>query len=166
MKRICSLILSITLFISCSKPGIKPTITGKEGSPILAFNIALSDTTHFFNTAAIQKGSPTILFFFSPGCPYCKMTTRKIIDNMEEFKRVRFCFISYDPMEKIRGFGNRYKMDQYKNIWIGRDTGYVFHKYFKSKSVPFLAVYGSDNKLKSTFKGALSKEQLETFLKL
>lgn len=57
-------------------------------------------------------------------------------------------------------------MSKYKNIWIGRDTGYVFHKYFKSAKVPYLAVYGSDNKLKSAFKGALSQEQLEKFIKL
>ncbi|CAL1517418.1 hypothetical protein [Chitinophaga sp. MM2321] len=101
---------------SCTKPDVKPVITGKEGENLPIFNILLSDSTSFFNTAEFDAGKPIVLFYFSPGCPYCRMETRRIVNNISKFKDVQFCLVTNGDFEELRGFCKLFDLDKHKNI--------------------------------------------------
>jgi thiol-disulfide isomerase/thioredoxin len=155
-------ILCLALISCAQKKEGKSFVSGREGSTMPNLNILLSDSTGYFNTASIKNGKPTIFFYFKPTCPYCRLQTRRIVNNMKEYKDVNFCMIAYKPLKQLEKYRQEFEIEKYSNVKIGRDTGYGFVKLFPIPTVPFTAVYNREKKLVKTYFGALSKRQLDS----
>jgi thiol-disulfide isomerase/thioredoxin len=142
---IASIGLSL-VFSMCSRhPKAK---TGMEGKPLPSFTLLLPDSTSRLTTDSIQKGTPIILFYFSPYCPYCRAEMRNITDNMAKLSHIRFYVFTSYPFPLMKEFYTQYHLNRYKNITAGVDDKGYFSSYYKIKSVPFLAVYDKDKLLR------------------
>lgn len=158
MKQVIFFFLVMISLDACS--GKAAIETGLEGKPLPAFNILLPDSLTYFNTANIPTGKPIVLFNFNPDCPYCRAQMTEIIDDMNKLKDMQFYLVTTYPISEMRRFYNEYKLDQYPNIVVGRDTADFVVNYFEAPYVPYTAVFGKDKKLKKAFEGKIFSRQI------
>lgn len=117
------------------------------GTPMPSFSLLLMDSVTKINTNNIQIGRPTVLFLFSPYCPFCKKDIENIIAHIDTLSGVNFYLLSSFPFSQVKAFSKQHHLDQYKNIVVTQDNNSDFIKYFKVKGIPFLACYNRDKKL-------------------
>jgi hypothetical protein len=153
MKFLYSLALAVFIY-GCFEP--KPKKTGLEGQPLPAFSLLLADSTTYYNTKNIPKGSPTVLLYVSPRCPYCKAQIKDIVTNITSLKNIQFYILSTYPLQELRSFYNYYGLAKYHNILMGYDYNYFFEQKFKPMGLPYTAIYGKDKKLNEVFQGKVS----------
>ena len=156
------LLLVLAYLAACS--GNSSIKNGLEGKPIPAFSILLPDSITYFNIANVPPGKPMVLFYLSPQCPYCRAQLKDIIEDMNKLKEVQFYLVSSFPVSEIRRFSSEYKLDQYPNIVIGKDTSDVVANYFEAIYVPYTAIFGKDGKLKKTFEGKIYSRQIRSVI--
>lgn len=150
MKQIC-LFFIIACLTGCF--GAEPQKTGKEGKPLPEFSILLTDSTTWLHSRDIPSNKPFALFIFSPYCPYCKVQTKKIIEDKDLLGDIHFYFISRFPLSSVKGYINEFQLDKQPNITVGLDSANMVTDYLEAPGYPFMAVYGKDKKLNQAFLG-------------
>jgi thioredoxin-related protein len=125
------------------------------------FSIQLLDTTVKIKSADIPKGQPVVLFFFGPDCPYCQNLTRELTKRMDELKDIRFYLVSAADFKEIHFYDTLFRLDQYKNVTIGKDMNYIFFKYYKAPGFPYLAIYNKNKEFKEIVIGSVSVDSLK-----
>ncbi|MCS3800123.1 TlpA family protein disulfide reductase [Niastella sp. OAS944] len=158
MKKL-SIAFVITCLVGCF--GAEPQKTGMEGKPLPGFNLLLPDSSTWVNTNQAPKGKPVILYYFNPHCPYCKAQTKEIIEDMDQLKANQFYFITPYPFDEMKKFWKEYELAKYPNISTGIDTSGAMGNYFEVSGVPYLAIYGKDQKLTNTFMGKIYSSQIK-----
>jgi len=63
----------------------------------------------------------------------------------------------------MKHFYKKYELDKYPNIITGLDTGYVMANYYKTKNVPYIAVYNQQHIMAAAFKGRVSPAVLNSW---
>ena len=152
------------LFASCAMDEPTPTVTGLEGSVMPEFSILLPDSSHYFSSAELSDNKPTVLFYFSPTCPYCRIQTRRIVEDAGKFGDVNFVFVTAKPFDEMKNYYSHFGLDGLDNVRVGLDTGYVVANYFKTTKVPSVALYDANRRLKSFFTGVVKTETMKTLL--
>ncbi len=127
--------------------------TGMEGRPLPPFELQLYDGLTHLNTADIPSGQPLIVIGFSPTCTHCQAETADIIKNIAKFRNARICFTTSFPLKEMQVYYRYYKLKQYPNIIMGRDSTNAFLTFFKANAVPYTAVYDSRKRLKQIMHG-------------
>lgn len=145
-----------------SAPFIKSIKTGHEGESIPMLNLLMPGKSKYFHTKELPLNKTNVLFYFSPTCPHCRVQMRTIVDNMDVFKDVQFTILTIADVASTKPFINRYKLNDYPNVVVGIDTGFVFPKYFGSTVVPFTAIYSPGGHLDSTFVGSIGIDQFKS----
>ena len=151
------------LAISCSeKPDatklIKP---GKEGAVMPTFTMLLMDSITPFTNHNLQTGKPTFFMYMSPTCPYCKMETRRIINNIEKMKEFQFVFFTDKKrLSNLKKFSYKFNINKYPNISLVIDTGHGLINHFQPPTYPFSIVYDKQQKLKQMYLGAMSRKAI------
>lgn len=158
MKQISITLISLCI-IGCF--GAEPQTTGKEGKLLPEFTLLLKDSITRLHTSNIPSGKPTVLFFFSPYCKYCKSLTNKIIENMDNLNEIQFYFISNFPLDALKKYDLEYQLGKYPNITIAQESSDSLSDYFEISGYPYLAIYGKDKKLNKTFLGKIYTSQLK-----
>lgn len=158
MKKI-SIAIIITCLAGCF--GAEPQKTGLEGKPLPSFDLLSPDSSTWIHTNEAPKGKPVALFYFSPRCPYCKAQTKEMINNMDKLKNIQFYFITPFPFEEMKQFFKEYELGKYPNISTGVDTAMAVGNYFETTNVPYIAIYGKDQKLNNTFEGKIYSNQIK-----
>jgi peroxiredoxin len=160
----CAIILGIvTLFSACFNSSSSKT--GFEGTQLPAFSLLLGDSTTRFNTGSLEKGKPTVFFYFDMANSYCHEQIMDIILEMNRFKNVRFFVLTAKSFQESKVFYANYHLENFPNVTGGYDYGKFFEQYFKPKSVPYLVVYDSKNQLKKVFTRKVSVDDLEEIVK-
>jgi len=151
MKQLSTLIFLMSLTACYSS---NPQKTGKEGKIMPNFEILLTDSTTKINTNNIPAGTPSVLLYFSPYCPYCKAQIKEIIEDIDKLKKINFFLISTFPATTLKAFTKNLGIDKYpNNIIVGMDLTHSIGDYFEIVGVPYMAIYGKDKKLIKTFLG-------------
>lgn len=158
MKKL-SITFIITFIVGCF--GAEPERTGLEGKPLPDFNLLLPDSSTWINTRQAQKGKPVVLYYFSPHCPYCKAQTKEIIEDMDKLKGIQFYFITAFPFSEMKKFSKEYELAKYPNISTGLDTANAMGNYFEIRAVPYIAIYGKNQKLNNIFDGKIYSSQIK-----
>lgn len=148
----------ITILAGCF--GTEPQKTGKEGKMVPEFSLLLTDSINWVHSKNIPTGKPFVLFYFSPFCPYCKAQTKSITENIDNLKDIHFYYISSYPLSTIKEFSKEFDLGKYPNITVGLDSGRIVNDYFEIPAFPYLAIYGTDKKLKKTFMGKMYSSQI------
>lgn len=128
-------------------------------------NLLLLDSSSTFTKAQFKKNKPVFLILFSPDCDHCKHETEDIIRNIDKLKDVHIVMATSQPFEKMKEFYKNYKLEQYKNITVGRDRQYMLISYFDISSLPMIAIYDKKHKLIKRHEGTMSVADMLTYLK-
>lgn len=156
--RIIICVFFSTILLGCfSKTKEKNTL---EGTALPAFNLLLTDSSTWLNPAQASSGRATVLFLFTPNCPYCRGQIMEVTEKIDKFKDVNFYAITAAPHKDMKKFATQFDLEQYKSIKVGRDTAEFVLNYFNPDGVPFIAVYNAKNKLTKTFSGKSSVESI------
>jgi thiol-disulfide isomerase/thioredoxin len=159
MKSYITFVL-LALLASCYSA--EPQKTGKEGKPMPTFKILLTDSATWVSSNDLPTGQASVLFYFSPHCPFCKAQTRQIIENIDNLKSIHFLFISNFSIPALKAYDKEFQLAKYPNIQVGWDTTKAVSDYFEIIGVPYLAIYGKDKNLnKSFFGGKLYSSQIK-----
>jgi thiol-disulfide isomerase/thioredoxin len=157
MKQIC-LFFIIVCLTGCF--GAEPQKTGKEGKPLPEFSILLTDSTTWLHSRDIPANKPFALFIFSPYCPYCKVQTKKIIEDRDLLGDIHFYFISHFPLSAVKTYVKEFQLDKLPNITVGLDSANFVNDYLEAPGFPFMAFYGKGKKLNKAFLGKTYSSQL------
>jgi thioredoxin-related protein len=117
------------------------------------------DNTHL-TKEGLLKDKKTLIMFFSPTCEHCQHQMRDMLDSSDLLKDVEIVLATYQPVNEIQEFFQKYELAKYKNIKIGRDEKFMLPPYFRMKNLPYLALYHHTGDLLTTFDGNVSVEKL------
>ena len=101
----------------------------------------------------LSKNKKTLIMYFSPDCDHCKHQTDSMLAAINKFRDIQILMATYQPIEELRSFYKDYKIANYQNIRIGRDTQFFFPPYYKIVNLPFMILYNEKGKLITTFEG-------------
>ncbi len=124
----------------------------KKDPTLPYFNILQGDST-WFNRWNIPKNKSVVIVYFSPECGHCQLTAQRFADSMSLFKNTFFVWISSYKPEQIKKFAHQYKLDQFDNVRLGRDTSYSIPVFYQVKFTPFMAIYNKKGNLVQAFEG-------------
>jgi thiol-disulfide isomerase/thioredoxin len=152
------LLVGWNLFTAFSKPATVKT--GMEGRLLPSFNLLLVDSVTKLNTAEIPEGRPFIVIDFSPWCTHCQAETRNIIAHMQQLKNTRIYYVTTFPYDQMAAFYRYFKLKQYPNITMGRDTANILFPYFKGTGVPYTLVFDPKKRLRQVINGEANIDKL------
>jgi len=157
-KHIIFLILTFTFLNACKEKPHKPFMTGLESKSMVDFTILLPDSSTYFNTRSLQRGKKTVIFCYSPTCPYCRAQMRGMLNNIQQYKDVQLVVITGADFESMKGFNNYFGLEGFNNIITGIDTGNVMVKTYQAYDVPFTAFFDNDKRLIAAYSGRITNK--------
>jgi thiol-disulfide isomerase/thioredoxin len=126
-----------------------------------AFKILEMDSVTTFNTYDIPTGKPVLLMFFGPDCDHCKHLTEELIKGMDSLKNLQFYMLSFGNPSAIKGFYDKFHLENYPNIKVvGKDADFFFTSFYGARFVPYLAVYDKHKKFVKKFEGGATIKEL------
>jgi peroxiredoxin len=110
--------------------------------------------TDFINTN-LKKDTPTVFIYFNTECEFCQSETEQIATAVNRFKEAQLVYVSFEPIEKIKAFALKYKLNSYANIHFVCDSKMTFAETFDVKSIPTLVIYDKNTILIQKTKGQI-----------
>ncbi|HEX2606745.1 MAG TPA: thioredoxin [Flavisolibacter sp.] len=117
--------------------------------------ILLGDSTTKFTKESIAKGKPVLFMVFSPDCSHCQHEAEELVAHRDEMKDIQIVMITLHPLWQMNEFVKNYKLDQLKNVVVGKDVYYIMPSFYNIGNLPFLAMYNKNGGLISVFEGSL-----------
>ena len=164
MKIICLVLLLSLLSISCFSQTGTPQPPYQRFPTFPPVKLLKADSVYFTKTD-LPKKSPVLLMLFNPQCNHCQHETEELIKNIDQFKKISIVMATTMHMDSMRSFSQRYGLEKYENITVGRDIQYFLPSFFMINNLPFLAFYNRNKQLISAFEGALPIPQIVTVFK-
>jgi len=158
--------LSLTIFIlaGCNQRHYEIVKTGHEGEQMPSVTLISADSSSHFDTRNLKPGSPLVMFYLRPDCPYCQSEVAEILHHLPSLKGTRFCLLASEPSDKLLIFYKNIQRRHVPNFFIGIDYKNDFQNYFSPTAVPFTVVYNSNKTLSKAYLGALTAPQLQKAL--
>ncbi len=127
-------------------------------------HLLLYGSEELWNTIAIPKGLPVILFYFSPDCPHCRGQMQDMLNDQDLMNSFRIYAITSRPMRDIHSFYDELQLSKYPSVQVGVDVESVCSHYYNIKGVPFTAVYDAEMQLVVAYSGRVNVDQLQAHL--
>lgn len=127
------------------------------------FSILLTDST-WYGKKDLPKDKPIVIMYFSPDCSHCQWETKELVDSMQYFENTFFVLAAYKNMGEIKEFSEKYKLQDFSNIKVGRDTAYFLPHFYHVKFTPFIAVYDENGNFLKAFPQGAKIEDLKALL--
>ena len=140
---------------SCVFSQSPPEAPYKQFPTVPPFNILLTDSLTQYGKEDLPKRKAALIMLFSPECDHCRHQTDSILANMKSFKNIQIVMASVLPFDYIRRFYVEYKLDQYPNIVVGRDSRFLLPGFFQSHSLPVLGLYDKKKNLIEVVEGTM-----------
>ena len=166
MKKITGFILILLILGLVGWMIIASVKTAKEKEAIAAgisqvpeFSLQLVDSAHLSIHGDYTK-SPLLLIYFNSDCEYCKAETKEIVDNQEQLEGIEMIFISLEPLDIIKQFGDSIGLTDLPNVLLGKINNQTADEILGITSAPQLFIYNREGKLTKQFKGSTKIEAI------
>jgi len=147
----------LTFFISAlamaQKDSVDMSAPFRKSPVIPSFDLLKTDSSTHLTKADISPKHKTLLMFFSPECTHCQHQTEDMLSAIDSLKDIQIVMATYQPFEEMVAFNQKYGIEKYSNIKLGRDTKYFLPPYYRMKSLPFLALYDTKGNYVASFEG-------------
>ena len=145
MNRLSVHLCGILLLISFSGfTQETPPFLVKQDWP--SFELLLTDSNIYKSNTPNAYPFYTLLYF-SPDCGHCIETTEQIIRKSDSLQNTLLIMAAYKPLEELKNFSEKYHLNLFPNIRLGRDSRYFIVPYFRISYTPFVAVFNDKRKL-------------------
>ncbi len=118
-----------------------------------------------FNQSVLQDGKNTLVMLFNPGCEHCQEQLQQMLTIPAFTRATNVVLCSTEPLQKIKVFYNKFHLEKYPLIHIGKDYKYFFGGFYQPKTIPVLAFYNKQKKLLYFNQGNVKKKKIEEVLK-
>jgi thiol-disulfide isomerase/thioredoxin len=164
MKRFFLLAIAflITQFAFSQADSTKPIYLRFPTLPQFTIYKASDSTT--FTRDDLKKRKPTVFIIFSPDCEHCQHETEALIANIDKFKDAQIVMVEYLGYDEMKKFYTNYKIENYKNITMGRDAKFFLPVFFKVESLPAIYVYDKKGNFKQAFSGSVKMDKIAAAL--
>lgn len=115
-----------------------------------------------FTKDNLPKNTPVLFVYFNSECDFCNHEAEMIQQNLEKLEDIQIVFISFEKMDRIKEFAQKYSLLQHDKINFIADSKATFATTFDVKSLPCLVLYDKDRNLIEKIKGQV---KIETVLK-
>lgn len=166
-KTIIAIALLITIFTLLMliyiivRNNYKPT--DEEFQTIPKFSFVDILTNNIYSNQDIENGKQCLIIYFNSECENCQIEAEQMSINIDKFKNCQILMISYEPIEKIRAFREKYKLS-HQSVTFLKDSGFQFEDAFKNSSIPITFIYNKNKELVKQFKGEVKIETLLNYL--
>lgn len=128
------------------------------------FNMLSLDSVAF-NQSVLKEGQNTIIMLFNPECEHCQHQMKLMITIPELIQNTNIILSSTETLQKIRTFYDKFHLEKYPLIRIGKDYKYFFGGFFQPKTIPVLAFYNKQKLLVYFNQGNVKKSTIIQALK-
>ncbi|MDQ2862799.1 MAG: redoxin domain-containing protein [Bacteroidota bacterium] len=111
-----------------------------------------------FTRQDLQKRKPVIFMIFSPDCEHCQHETEMLLADIKKFKDAQIVMVTYLPYHDMIVFYKNYKIANYPEITMARDTKYYLPQFFKVRNLPSIFVYDKKGNFKKSFEGSINPD--------
>jgi thioredoxin-related protein len=125
----------------------------RKSPGIPEFDLLKTDSNSHVTRESIKAKHRTMIMFFSPECTHCQHQTEDMLAAIDSLKDIQIVMATYQPFEEMVAFNQKYNIEKYSNIKLGRDTKYFFPPFYRMKSLPHLALYNSRGNYITSFEG-------------
>lgn len=127
---------------------------------IPTFTITKVPDSSSFSNNKLKKNKPLVFFFFNPDCDHCHQETKNLIAKIELLKDVQILMISILDFNAIKNFHTQYKLADYPNITLARETTRNLPGFFNIHGIPDVYVYDKKGNFLKHFKNAVPVEEI------
>ncbi|MBS4043578.1 MAG: hypothetical protein KGZ59_07160 [Chitinophagaceae bacterium] len=105
--------------------------------------LILTDSTTIFNKENLPKDKTVALIFFSPDCEHCQHTAQEIVQKMDSLQNIVMVWNgpSYIPLTDTKTFYEKYELNKYPNIIMGKEVAYFMPIFYRIEITPYAAIY-------------------------
>ncbi len=128
------------------------------------FSLLTIDSVEF-NQRVLDETKNTIIMLFNPDCDHCWEQLELLLTVPQVIDGTQLILSSIETHEKNRLFYNKYHLEKYPFVHLGKDHKYFFGSYFRPNTIPVLAFYNSKKQLTLFVQGNAKKKQILQALK-
>lgn len=144
----------------CQKDSTKQEAPYLQYPTIPAFTLFTAPDSTAFTREDLKKNMNTIFIVFSPDCSHCQNEAKMITENIKQFKNTEFVMLTYLPYDEMMAFYKVFRIYNYPQITMGRDTKFFFPIYFGVKNLPGIYIYDKKGHFKKSFEGDVKPETI------
>ncbi len=162
---------NILFLIILLLPGLKGFSQTDNDAPVYLrfptipkFTIFKAPDSTAFSRENLQKKKPVLFMVFSPDCEHCQHETEELLANIKKFKNTQIVMVTYLPYDEMIAFYKNYKIANYPQITMARDTKYFFPVFFQVGNLPSVFLYDKKGAFKKAFEGSVKIENITSEL--
>jgi thiol-disulfide isomerase/thioredoxin len=101
-----------------------------------------------FKAENLPVGKPVVIIYFSPDCEECQKLTGELLGRMDNFMNVTFAMITYQPVENVKKYVIKNKLNNYSNIFIGTEGSSLFvRNWYNIMTFPYLVLFNAKGEM-------------------
>ncbi len=127
--------------------------------------ILLSLDSVAFTQSVLAQDKNTIIMLFNPTCGHCQQQLELLLTLPQVYNTTNLILTSTEPLYKIKEFYDKYHLEKYKWIHVGKDHKYFFGGFYRPKTIPVLAFYNKQKQLTYFNQGNVKKKEIVQALK-
>ena len=120
---------------------------------IPSFTVYKAPDSTAFTRNNLKEKKETVFMIFSPDCEHCQHETEALLKDIDKLKNTQIIMITYLPYEEMITFYKNYKIANYPQITMARDSKFFFPVFFKVRNLPSIFVYDKKGNFKKNFEG-------------
>lgn len=125
----------------------------------------LSPDSVVFTQDILVEGKNTIIMLFNPECEHCQDQLQLLLSMEAISKSTNLILTSTETLKKIKTFFNKFHLEKYRWVHIGKDYKYFFGSFYRPKTIPVLAFYNKQKQLVYFKQGNVKKKEIVEALK-
>ncbi|MEI7733882.1 MAG: hypothetical protein WCI49_00390 [Ferruginibacter sp.] len=128
------------------------------------FTVLSLDSIPFTQTE-LSPGKKSLIMLFNPDCEHCQHQMQLLLTIPELTQNTNVILSSTETLQKIKTFYDKFHLEKYPLIRIGKDYKYFFGGFFQPRTIPVLAFYNKQNQLVYFNQGNVKKSTILQALK-
>ncbi len=109
-------------------------------------------------------GKSTIVMLFHPECDHCQKQLELMLTIPAVSNTTNLILVADETLQKLKIFYNKFHLEKYPWINIGKDYKHFFGPFYRPKTVPVLIFYNNQKNLKSYKQGNISEKEINKAL--
>lgn len=113
-----------------------------------------------FNQSVLDDNKRTIIMMFHPECDHCQHQLELLLSMPEVTESTQIVMVSGETVEKNKIFYDKYELQKYPFIHLGRDFTRFFLGFYKPGTVPVLVFYNKKKEFTLIHQGNADKKEI------
>jgi hypothetical protein len=157
-------LFSVLFFSTAAVAQYDTTAPYLKSKTIPAFTLYALDSIPFTQNV-LTENNKTIIMLFNPACEHCQNQLELMLTIPEITESTNIILTSGETMAKLKVFYDKFHLEKYPLIHIGKDYKYFFGGFYQPKTIPVLAFYNKQKQLVYFNQGNVKKNEILEALK-